>query len=92
MVDEELVHHAVDLVGGDARADGLAAGLQRLRADLRRRSASASMTSGGCTQGSVLRVGAGFPTYSGRVMCGGTGRSGVCCPGRNGARTGMPPP
>lgn len=34
MVDEELVDHAVDLVGGDARSDGLAGELQRPGRDL----------------------------------------------------------
>src|SRR4051812_33967867 len=50
----------------------------------------ASMTSAGCTWGSVLRAGVGLPTYSGRSMCAGTGLWGVWTPGLSGARTDIP--
>src|SRR2546430_13918555 len=50
----------------------------------------ASMISGGWTSGSVFRAGAGLSTYSGRAIDDGTNRRGLCTPGVNGARTGMP--
>jgi hypothetical protein len=51
----------------------------------------ASITSGVCTQGSVLRAGAALPTYSGRGMCAGTGRIGATVPGVSSVRVGMGP-
>jgi hypothetical protein len=75
MVEQELVDNRVDVVRGGAWAAILLA------------TRMASITSGVCTYvGSVLRAGAGFPTYSGRAMVTGTWRRGDCSPGVKGAR------
>lgn len=46
------------------------------RAAIRPATRIASIVSGVCTSGPVYGVGAGFPTYSGRLMFPGTGRVG----------------
>ena len=80
VVDHVLVGDPVELVGGDARRDGLA----RLGQCRRPRSGPAtrifSITSGVCTHGSVPSRAVGFHAYSGRAIDLGTGRVGDSTP------------
>ncbi|GAB3801622.1 hypothetical protein GCM10027605_19440 [Micromonospora zhanjiangensis] len=90
MVDQELVHHPVDLVGGDPGFAVLPANWVA-RAASRPATRIFSIVSADWTCEPRHGLGCFFPTYSGRTMCGGTGRHGDSFPGVSGARTVMAP-
>ena len=86
LVAEELVHHPVDLVRGDAGLAVLAGQLQRLGGDPAR---DAHLLDGlrGLDVRALHGFGAVLPTYSGRTMRAGTGRAGERVPGISDGRT-----